>query len=137
MNRAEITGRLTRDPESRNTQSDIAICTFTVAVDRKFKNAAGEKQADFIPVVCFRKTAEFVQKYFSKGSRIEVCGSIQTRNWDDAEGKKHYTTEIIADEVGFGDSKIASGQAEPARTEPVQPVPGENDADGFSLPFDI
>lgn len=140
MNRAQITGRLTRDPEMRTTTSQIAVCSFTVAVDRRFKNASGEREADFIPVVAWRQTAEFVLKYFRKGSRIEVCGSIQTRSWEADDGTRRYATEIIADEVGFGDSKNGSGatNTEPAQTTTENSnLPFPLPDDDTSLPFDL
>ncbi len=105
MNKAILMGRLTRDPEMRTTPNQVNVCTFTIAVDRRFKSANGERQADFIPVVAWRQQADFVGRYFRKGSRIVVVGSIQTRNWEDQEGKKRTTTEVIADEIYLGDSK--------------------------------
>lgn len=143
MNKAIISGRLTRDPELKTTQNQVEVCSFTVAVDRKFKNKDGERGTDFIPCVAWRSTAEFISRYFSKGSRIELCGSIQTRTYDDNDGKRVYVTEIAVDEVGFGDSKnqSASGSAvvqpdtnvtQTEQYEPIQSlVPPEN------LPFDL
>ena len=109
LNKAIIMGRLTRDPELKYTPSNIAVCSFSVAVDRKFVKQGEERQTDFINIVAWRSTAEFVCKYFTKGRMINVVGSIQTRTWDDTEGKKHYATEIIADEVNFcGDKRADS-----------------------------
>lgn len=108
MNKAIIMGRLTRDPELRTTQSQTPVASFTVAVDRRFKSADGERQADFIPVVAWRNNAEFVGKYFNKGSKIVVVGSIQTRNYEDKDGKRVYVTEIVADEMYFAESKSSS-----------------------------
>lgn len=102
MNKAILTGRITKDPEMKTTQSGINTCSFTVAVQRKFKNAEGNYDADFINCVSWRAQAEFVSKYFKKGSPIEVCGSIQTRNYKDKDGKTVYVTEINVEEVGFG-----------------------------------
>jgi single-strand DNA-binding protein len=99
-------GRLTKDPELKQTQSGISVCSFTVAVDRSFVPQGGERQADFINCVAWRGTAEFICKWFTKGRLINVVGSIQTRHWDDQEGKRHYSTEIVADEINFcGDGK--------------------------------
>ncbi len=143
MNKAILMGRLTRDPELRTTASQVSVCTFTLAIDRRFKNASGEKQADFIPVVAWRQQAEFAAKYFRKGSRMIVVGSIQTRNWDDAEGKRHNITEVVADEINFVDSKKSEGGYEgPAPAQPAAQAPA---GDGFfpgpdddtALPFDI
>lgn len=114
MNKAILMGRLTRDPELRNTQSNIPVCTFTLAVDRRFKNANGERQADFIQIVAWRQQAEFASKYFRQGSKMVVVGSIQTRNWDDAEGRRHYATEVVAEEIYFAESKKSEGGAAPA-----------------------
>lgn len=105
MNKVILMGRLTRDPEVRYTKSTNAMVTiFTLAVNRRFKKE-GEQQADFINIVAWKKTAEFVSKYFKKGQQVGVIGRIQTRNWDDEQGQKHYVTEVIAEEVYFADSK--------------------------------
>ena len=101
MNKAMIIGNLTRDPELRVTQqTGTAVCTFTVAVSRRFQRD-GENQADFIPVVVWRVAAENCSKYLRKGSQVAVCGSIQTRSYDAQDGTKRYVTEIVADEVKF------------------------------------
>lgn len=105
MNKAILVGNLTRDPEQRTTSSGIAVTSFTVAVRRRYKDADGNYQADFINCVAWRSTAEFVAKYFTKGSRIGVVGTIQTRTYDDQNGNKRYVTEVIADEVEFVGSK--------------------------------
>jgi single-strand DNA-binding protein len=105
MNKAILLGRLTRDPEVRYTQSNVMIANFTLAVDRRFVRQGEERQADFIPIVTFNKTAEFCDKYLRKGQQVVVVGRIQTRSWDDNEGKKRYVTEIISDEVYFADSR--------------------------------
>lgn len=106
MNKVILMGRLTRDPEVRYTQtSNALVSSFTLAVNRRFVRQGEERQADFIQIVAFSKTGEFVQKYFTKGQQVAVCGRIQTRNWDDDQGQKHYTTEVIAEEVYFADSK--------------------------------
>ena len=98
-------GRLTRDPETRYTQgNNTAVCSFSLAVNRRFKQE-GQPDADFINVVAWAKTAEFVSKYFNKGQQVGVIGRIQTRNYDDKDGKKVYVTEVIAEEVYFADSK--------------------------------
>lgn len=104
-NKVFLAGRLTRDPELRyTTNNNTAICSFTLAVNRKFAKE-GEQQADFISVTAWTKTAEFCSKYFSKGQKVIVVGRIQTRSWDDTEGKKHYVTEVVAEEVDFADGK--------------------------------
>jgi single-strand DNA-binding protein len=100
LNRAVLVGRLTRDPESQYTPSGVAIAKFTVAVDRFSKNPeTGEKETDFIPVVAFRRSAEFVTQYITKGRLVAVEGRIQVRSWVAQDGQKRYMTEIIADNV--------------------------------------
>jgi single-strand DNA-binding protein len=132
-------GRLTRDPETRTTQSNITVCNFTIAINRRFKNASGDYDADFLPCIAWRQSAEFVGKYFRKGNMIAVVGSVQTRKWDDQEGKTHYATEVIVEQAGFCGSKSDNGgSAQPA----AAPVPaGDNGFfpgdDDTSLPFDI
>ena len=106
LNHIVIMGRLTRDPELRRTGSGIAVASFTVAVDRDFSGKdGGEKEVDFIDVVAWRQTGEFVSKYFSKGRMAVVSGRLQVRSWTDKDGNKRRTAEVIADSVYFGDSK--------------------------------
>ncbi|TYQ12890.1 UNVERIFIED_CONTAM: single-strand DNA-binding protein [Acetivibrio alkalicellulosi] len=106
MNKVILMGRLTKDPELRYTNvSNVPVCHFTLAVDRKFQRQGEERQADFIPVVAWDKTAEFCSKYFNKGQQVAVTGRIQVRTWDDDQGKRHYITEVIAEETFFADSK--------------------------------
>lgn len=105
-------GRLTKDPEVRYTQtSNIMVTSFTLAVNRRIVMKGQERQADFLPIVAWNKTAEFVAKYFKKGQQVAVIGRIETRNYDDKDGKKVYVTEVIAEEVYFADSKKEDGQA--------------------------
>lgn len=102
INKAILMGRLTREPELRHTGSGTAVCSFTVAVD----NGYGEdKKTDFISCVAWNKSAEFVEKYFTKGRMIIVVGRIQTRTWEGQDGKKNYATDVVASEVSFGESK--------------------------------
>ena len=106
LNHITIMGRLTRDPELRRTQSGVAVCSFTVAVERDFQSReSGEKQADFIDCVAWRQTAEFVSKYFTKGRMIVVDGSLQSRKWQDKNGQNRVSWEVLADNIYFGDSK--------------------------------
>ena len=106
LNHIVIMGRLTRDPELRRTGTGIAVASFTVAVDRDFSGRdGGEKETDFIDCVAWRQTGEFVSKYFTKGSMIVVSGRLQIRSWNDKDGNKRRTAEIVADNVYFGDSK--------------------------------
>ena len=99
MNKVILIGNLASNPESRTTQSGVAQCSFRLAVQRRFKNANGEREADFLPIVCWRQTAEFAQKYLAKGRKVAVEGSIQTRSYDAQDGSKRYVTEVIADNV--------------------------------------
>ena len=106
LNHIIIMGRLTRDPEIRHTQTGTAVASFALAVDRDFKDkATGEKATDFIDVVAWRNTAEFVSRYFSKGRVALVEGRLQMRDWTDKEGNKRRSAEVVADNVYFGDSK--------------------------------
>lgn len=109
LNKIILMGRLARDPELRRTGSGIAVTSFRLACDRDFKSQSGEKETDWIDVVAWRNTAEFVSKYFSKGRLAIVEGRLQTRDWTDKEGNKRVATEIVADNVYFGDSKRESG----------------------------
>ncbi len=105
MNKAILIGRLTRDPELRTTPTGRNVCQFSVAVSRNFTNANGEREADFINCVVWDKQAENLVKYQKKGNQIAVEGRIQTRNYDDKDGKKVYVTEILASNISFLDSK--------------------------------
>lgn len=111
MNNVTLIGRLTKDPEIKyTTGNNTAVCQFNIAVDRRFKSE-GQPTADFIPVVAWKQTADFVSKYFNKGSRIAIVGQLQTRSWDDTEGKKHYVMEVIANNVEFCESKQQSNNS--------------------------
>ena len=106
LNHIVLMGRLTRDPELRRTGSGIAVASFTLAVDRDFgSKESGEKETDFIDIVAWRSTAEFVSKYFTKGRMAVVSGRLQIRNWNDKDGNKRRSAEVVADNVYFGDSK--------------------------------
>lgn len=108
LNVAIIMGRLTRDPELRRTNSGKPVASFTVAVDRDFAPDGQEKETDFIDCVAWKGTAEFVEKYFKKGSMIALKGRLQLRNWTDKDGNKRRTAEIVADQVYFGEAKKSS-----------------------------
>lgn len=105
LNKIILMGRLTRDPELRRTGSGTAVTSFAIAVDRDFKSQNGEKETDFIDVVAWRSTAEFVSKHFAKGRMAAVEGKLQIRDWTDKDGTKRRTAEVIADNVYFADSK--------------------------------
>lgn len=105
MNRVTIMGRLTANPELKTTQSGISVTSFTVAVNRKFKDASGNFTADFIDCVAWRQTAEFITRFFSKGNMIALEGTLQTRMWEDKNGSKRKTTEVVVDGAYFTGSK--------------------------------
>ncbi len=137
LNKIILMGRLTRDPELRRTQSGTAVTSFSLAVDRDFKSQSGEKETDFIDIVAWRNTAEFVSKYFTKGRMAIVEGRLQIRDWTDREGGKRRSAEVVADNVYFGDSKrdAASdgGYAPPAYgavpSRSATPAPTESQSD--------
>ena len=108
LNRIILMGRLTRDPELRRTGSGTAVTSFSLAVDRDFKSQSGEKETDFIDIVAWRNTAEFVSKYFTKGRMAVVEGRLQLRDWKDKDGNSRRSAEVVAEHVYFGDSKQRS-----------------------------
>ena len=131
-------GNLAADVESRTTQSGIAQASFRLAVQRRFANQQGQREADFFQVVCWRQTAEFAARFLSKGRKVAVEGSLQTRSYDAQDGSKRFVTEVIADNVEFCDSKLESGQKSAA---PTQAPATHADGHGFTeyseddLPF--
>ena len=150
LNKIIIMGRLTRDPELRRTASSTAVTGFTLAVDRDFKSQNGEKSTDFIDVVAWRNTAEFLSKYFTKGRMAIVEGRLQIRPWTDKDGNNRRSAEVVADNIYFGDSKRDNagdmgGYSAPAYTAPAggysAPVGGgssgfaEIDEEDGDLPF--
>lgn len=125
MNKVILMGRLTKDPELRyTTNNNTAVCSFTLAVDKGFAKQGEERQADFIPIVVWDKQAEFCSKYFTKGRQVAIVGRMQTRTWDDNEGKKHYITEVVANETFFADSKKSDGPEKPQGQQPAQSSDG-------------
>ncbi|MDP4118341.1 MAG: single-stranded DNA-binding protein [Bacillota bacterium] len=112
LNKVILMGRLTRDPELRSTPSGVSVVSFTLAVDRDYTKQGEEKKTDFINIVAWRNTADFVAKYFTKGQLVVVSGRLQVRSWDDASsGQKRYATDVVADEVFFAESKKSSSVA--------------------------
>ena len=114
LNKVILCGRLTADPELKQTSGGIAVVSFTLAVNRRYQTKTADgtapaQQADFISIVAWRQTAEFISRYFRRGSAICITGSIQTRTWQDQQGQKRYATEVVADEAMFVDSKGESG----------------------------
>nr|DAR52773.1 MAG TPA: Single strand binding protein [Caudoviricetes sp.] len=126
LNRICIMGRLTAAPELRYTQQNTPVASFTLAVDRDFQSGGSEKQTDFIPCVAWRGTAEFVSKYFTKGSMAVVSGRLQLRDWTDKDGNKRRTAEVVAESVYFGESKKRDASPD---------VPFEEIPDDGELPF--
>lgn len=140
FNKVILIGNLTADPEIKQTPQGVSVCKFSLAINRKTKTDSGQN-VDFINVVAWRQTAEFVAKYFKKGRPLLVCGQLQTRNWTDAQGNKRYSTEVVADEVTFVENK--SGGTDPDdgaympsayASAPTQ-APFEDVENGDGLPF--
>ena len=129
LNCAVIMGRLTADPELRTTSTGVSVTSFSVAVDRSYAKPGEERQTDFINVVAWRQTAEFVTRYFKKGSMIAVQGSIQTRKYEDKTGAKRTAVEIVADSISFCGSKSESGTT---GNYQAPSVPDNNPAPSFS-----
>lgn len=125
INKSVIGGRLTADPELKQTASGISACTFAIAVNRRYTRSDGQQEADFINCQAWRQTAEFITKYFKKGSSICVTGAIQTRSWTDTNGQKRYATEVVVDEAYFVDGKSDAEQpkatAQPTSTGTYTP----------------
>lgn len=129
LNKTIQMGRFTRDPELRSTPQGVSTCAFTLAVDRDYKEADGTRKTDFINYVAWRQTAEFISKYFRKGSMAVVEGSLQTRSWDKTEGGKGFATEVIVNNIYFGDSKKDTEEAPVITPETIL------SADDGDLPF--
>ena len=131
MNKAIIIGRLTKDPELTQTTSGISVCRFTLAVSRKFTNAEGERETDFLNIIVWRNLADICHKYLKKGSQAAVTGSIQTRSYDAQDGTKRYVTEIVAEDVEFVGAKAATTSEEKEEVSKLEPISD----DGDDLPF--
>ena len=135
LNKIILMGRLTRDPELRRTPSGTPVTSFSLAVDRDFKSQNGEKETDFIDIVAWRSTAEFVSKYFTKGRMAVVEGRLQIRDWTDKDGGKRRSAEVVAENVYFGDSKrdsagdysAAPAYGAPAHHASAAPMGGQSD----------
>ena len=122
LNKVILMGHMTADPELKQTTSGISVCSFSIGVNRRYSKAdQGQQSVDFINIVAWRQQADFVSRYFKKGSSIIVCGSIQTRNWTDQNGQKRYVTEVVADEVSFG-APAAQGNGERANAQNYTPA---------------
>ena len=130
LNKIILMGRLTRDPELRRTGSGTAVASFSLAVDRDFKTQDGDRETDFIDIVAWRSTAEFVSKYFTKGRMAVLEGRMQVRDWTDKDGNKRRSTEVIAENIYFGDSKRSESGA--ADKQEVRELPADEEGE---LPF--
>lgn len=132
MNKVIIMGRLTRDPDFKHTQSSIAMCKFSVAVERQFKDSkTGERMTDFLDCTAFRGTAEFISRYFSKGNMILVEGNIQNNNYTDNNGVKHYSNNIMVENVSFCGGKNEGGTTQSEPTQPGLPENVQNAVEQF------
>ncbi|MBE6596860.1 MAG: single-stranded DNA-binding protein [Ruminococcaceae bacterium] len=133
FNKVILIGNMTADPELKQTQSGVSVCSFSIAVNRRFTKD-GEQNVDFINIVAWRQQAEFVTKYFRKGKPILVCGQLQTRSWTDNQGNKRYATEVVADEVAFaGENQGNTEQKnEPVVSTPSSYVPSAYTQPGFA-----
>lgn len=140
LNHICIAGRMVRDPELRRLDNGTAVTSFSIACERDFKNKNDEKETDFVDVVAYRNTAEFVSKYFSRGRMAVVSGRLQIRSWTDKEGNKRRSAEVVADNVYFGDSKNVATENNVGHTiAPTDPAPASDfamlDDDDAQLPF--
>ena len=127
MNKVILMGRLTRDPEMRQTPNGVSVCSFSIAVNRRFAKD-GQQNADFINCTAWRQQAEFICKYFQKGAMIAVVGSLQSRSWENQEGKRQYSTDVVVDEVYFTGSRNESQGSSQEGSYMPQPKPSD---DGF------
>ena len=133
MNKVILMGRLTKDPELRYTSNNnTPVCTFSIAVDRRFSKPGEEKKADFFNIVAWRSQAEFCSKYFTKGMKVAVVGNLQNRSWDDNEGKKHYITEVIAEDCQFVESRKSEGAPSYKPSGPAGSAPASGGGQGDS-----
>lgn len=140
LNKVILIGHMTADPELKQTPTGVSVCSFSIGVSRRYTKSGEQAQSDFINIVAWRNTAEFVAKYFRKGSAICICGSLQSRSYDAKDGTKRYITEVVADEVNFVERKTDSARTDDFQApvfsgqEPVAPkfeeITGDDD-----LPF--
>lgn len=135
MNKVYLIGNLTRDPELSTTSSGVSVCRLSIAVGRRFSNADGERETDFFNITAWRGTAENCAKFLKKGNKIAVSGSIQTRNYERADGTKGFAVDIIADEVEFLSSKNDGNSDGGVGVAPAQPVADLQPIDDDNLPF--
>lgn len=139
FNKVILVGNLTADPELKQTQGGLSVCSFSIAVNRRFKGENGQQDVDFITIVAWRQQAEFVTRYFKKGQPILVCGQLQTRNWTDKQNNKRVAVEVVADEVSFvGNNANAGNGQNNAPTQPYVPdaYSGANSQNFEEIPGD-
>lgn len=146
MNAVQLVGNIARDPEFRTSQSGVSVCSITVACQRRYTNQQGQREADFINCIAFRQTAEFINRYFIKGNKIGLTGTLQTRSYEAQDGSKRYVTEVVVDNVEFvapraDGSGASAGQAQPSQQPQHQPSAQGQQMQGFTevaddeLPF--
>lgn len=136
MNRIELIGRLTKDPETGTTQGGTSRAAFTLAVDRRYTDKDGNKQADFIPCVAWKGTADFIGKHISKGKKVAVVGSLQSRQYTTQDGAKRTAFEVLIDEIEFVEPKNAPAAEPTVDYQPGQAEAGMTESDDDELPFD-
>lgn len=136
MNKAILMGRLTKNPELRQTPNGVAVVSFTLAVDRRFKSQSGERETDFIPMIAWRQQAEFIAKYFKQGSKMVAVGSIQVRSYD-KNGERRYITEVVVDEVYFAESKGNSATSNYNQNTPVSNASASSNQPQANSAFDL
>lgn len=136
MNKAILMGRLTKNPELRQTPNGVAVVSFTLAVDRRFKSQSGERETDFIPMIAWRQQAEFIAKYFKQGSKMVAVGSIQVRSYD-KNGERRYITEVVVDEVYFAESKGNSATSNYNQNTPVSNASASSKQPQANSAFDL
>ena len=139
LNKVILIGNLTADPELKQTPTGISVVTFTIAINRRYQSktaAEGTQTADFISIVAWRQTAEFVSRYFKKGKPILVCGALQSRSYTDNQGNKRYVTEVVADEVGFVENKSDSSGGASQYTPDAYSAPSYSNTDAVAPKFE-
>ena len=138
FNKVILIGNLTADPELKQTQGGLSVCSFNIAVNRRFKGENGQQDVDFISIVAWRQQAEFVTRYFKKGQPILICGQLQTRNWTDKQNNKRIAVEVVADEVSFVGNKESSAEAksEPSAQPYIPSAYTQNSQNFETIPSD-
>ena len=138
FNKVILIGNMVADPELKQTQGGVSVCSFSIAVNRRFKGENGQQDCDFITIIAWRQQAEFVTRYFKRGNPILVCGQIQVRSWTDNQNNKRYATEVVADEVSFVGNKEISAEAknEPSAQPYMPSAYTQNNQNFVEIPND-